>query len=151
MQSPQLSIASKIECLGPASPLLPILLPLAPRAPQGCPFPAAGLPGFPEQEDVEASLPVLTSPAAPPPGWTILAPVHMAPVHVDTPESRTSTGCRAPSPGTEVIRHVFSAPEVMFICLLNSANQNGLGCDLPSHRYVILPYCFYDQERLQAQ
>ena len=86
-----------------------------------------------------------------PPGWTILAPVHMAPVHVDTPESRTSTSCRAPSPGTEVIRHVFSAPEVMFICLLNSANQNGLGCDLPSHRYVILPYCFYDQERLQAQ
>ena len=46
MQSPQLSIASKIECLGPASPLLPILLPLAPRAPQGCPFPAAGLPAI---------------------------------------------------------------------------------------------------------
>jgi hypothetical protein len=39
----------------------------------------------------------------------------------------------------------------MFIYLSNSANQNGLGCDLPSHHYVILPYGFYDQERLQAQ
>ena len=38
MQSPQFSIASKVECLGPASPLLPILLPLAPQGPSGMPF-----------------------------------------------------------------------------------------------------------------
>lgn len=43
------------------------------------------------------------------------APAHVAPGRVDTPESRSDPSCREPSPGTEVIRHVFSAPEVMFV------------------------------------
>jgi hypothetical protein len=83
--------------------------------------------------------------------WTIPDLAHVDPVCADLPESRSDSSRRDPSIGTEVIRHVFSAPEVMFIYLSNSANKNGLGCDLLSHNYVILPYGFYDQERLQAQ
>lgn len=79
------------------------------------PSPSVQLPDLPVCEVVETRLPFLTSLADLPPHWTILAPALMAPVCLDTPESRSDTSFRDPSSGTEVIRHVFSASEVMFV------------------------------------
>lgn len=101
------------ECLRLASPLSPVSLPLGSTGSleaalsfgSAALFPWIGCCGGGE---AGAAIPLI-------PGHLLPHQATLAPGRVDTPESRNDPSCRELSPGTEVIRHVFSAPEVMFV------------------------------------